>query len=255
MAVTPEQVTELRDVARAMLRDPAQVFQDQLVGVGGPWRYELSVGNVEATGLVVKVDNVTVDAEDYILDSSSGAIVFTSPPAEGDEILVTGFFHEWITDDDLEIYMGIAVSNYEQAERERLDQLIEQPAVANIMAIAGLVEALWALLTEFSRDISVLSPETNIPAHQRYEQTYQLLNHWLAELRRRESALNIGLYKIEVFNLRRVSRTTGKLVPVYVAQEYDDRSRATRVYPPVDTGVMTPVEDDTPFPVLEEETP
>jgi hypothetical protein len=232
-----------------MLRDPAVLFQEQQLGVGGPWRYELTVSNVESIGLVVKVAGVTINpTTGLILDGPSGAIVFTSPPVADAEILITGYHHKWITDEDLATYIGIATSNYEQAEGANIDRLVALPAVANIIAIAGIVEALWALVTEFARDIDVSSPETNIPAHQRYQQMLNLLTMWTSELRRREQALNIGLYKIEVYTLRRVSRTTGRLVPEYVAQEFDDRSRPTRVYPPIDTGVQTPVYDDTPFP-------
>ena len=44
------------------------------------------------------------------------------------------------------------------------------------------------------------------------------------------SALNIGLWRIEMGVLRRVSRLTNKLVPVYLAQEIDDSRRPERIY-------------------------
>jgi hypothetical protein len=42
------------------------------------------------------------------------------------------------------------------------------------------------------------------------------------------SQLGIGLYKIDVFTLRRTSKTTNRYVPVYIPMEVDDRSMPQR---------------------------
>ena len=47
--------------------------------------------------------------------------------------------------------------------------------------------------------------------------------------------LNIGLYRTEVFTLRRISRLTNRYVPVYRPQEIDDWSIPQRVYLPLPT--------------------
>jgi hypothetical protein len=47
--------------------------------------------------------------------------------------------------------------------------------------------------------------------------------------------LGIGLYRIDVFNLNRISKATGRLVPKYVPQEVDDRSYPERVKTPLPT--------------------
>jgi hypothetical protein len=47
--------------------------------------------------------------------------------------------------------------------------------------------------------------------------------------------LGIGLYSMEIFTLRRVSKTTGRYVPVYRASEVDDRSYPDRVDIPLPT--------------------
>jgi hypothetical protein len=53
------------------------------------------------------------------------------------------------------------------------------------------------------------------------------------------AAFNVGPYRIQVLNLRRVSRTTGRLVPEYVEQEFDDRTfPPIRIFPPIDTGLV-----------------
>jgi hypothetical protein len=47
--------------------------------------------------------------------------------------------------------------------------------------------------------------------------------------------LGIGMYKIDVLNLRRISKATGRYVPVYKPQEVDDRSYPQRVHLPEPT--------------------
>ena len=47
--------------------------------------------------------------------------------------------------------------------------------------------------------------------------------------------LGVGLGAAEVGTLRRVSKTTNRLVPVYVQREYDDISRPRRLFTEPDT--------------------
>ena len=56
------------------------------------------------------------------------------------------------------------------------------------------------------------------------------------------SQLSIGLYKIDVFSLRRISKTTNRYVPIFEPMEVDDRETPTRVYVPIPTygGVDVP---------------
>jgi len=37
-----------------------------------------------------------------------------------------------------------------------------------------------------------------------------------------------------MFQLRRISRTTNRLVPIFQSREYDDTSRPERLLPPID---------------------
>jgi hypothetical protein len=48
------------------------------------------------------------------------------------------------------------------------------------------------------------------------------------------------LWRIEIGTLRRTSRITNKLVPVFVPQEIDDARRPERVYTPIDLMGRTP---------------
>jgi hypothetical protein len=59
--------------------------------------------------------------------------------------------------------------------------------------------------------------------------------------------LNVGMYRMETLNLRRTSKTTGRLVPLFKSREFDDHRWPTRLTPPIDhrnddySGVPTPL--------------
>jgi hypothetical protein len=106
------------------------------------------------------------------------------------------------------------------------------PAVEEYpVTILAVIEALWALATDASFDIDITAPDgVHIPRAQRFSQIMQLINQRQQQYKELCAALNIGLWRIEMGILRRVSRTTNKLVPVYVPQEIDDSRRPERVF-------------------------
>lgn len=227
-------------VTRDRLADPRRFFSQEITGKGNTKTYRLQAINVDPKGL-----DVTVNAErrdDFTLESEEGYIRFlTNPPAMGDAILVEGFYWDWFTDTSLSRYIGYAIDNYQNAEgEERFEDLfIENPDFRNVLAMAAAVEALWAEWTTAARQIDTASPEVSIPVRQRFEQLERLLQAKLEELRKAEEALNIGRYKIEMLTLRRVSRTTGRLVPIFKPQEYDDIDfYPERILPPIDDGYV-----------------
>jgi hypothetical protein len=62
--------------------------------------------------------------------------------------------------------------------------------------------------------------------------------------------MGVGLYSIEVSNLRRVSRTTGRLVPLFREREYDDHSLPQRILPPIGPGHQNDDESGVPSSVF-----
>jgi hypothetical protein len=99
------------------------------------------------------------------------------------------------------------------------------------LAILATIEALWALATDAAFDIDIQAPDgVMIPRSERYRQLSQIIQQRMEQYKQLSSALNIGLWRIEMGTLRRVSRTTNKLVPVYLAQEIDDSRKPERIY-------------------------
>jgi hypothetical protein len=89
--------------------------------------------------------------------------------------------------------------------------------------------ALYTLATDASFDIDITAPDgVNIPRSERYRQLMQMIQVRKEQYKELCSQLGIGLYKIDVFTLRRTSKTTNRYVPVYLPMEVDDRSMPQR---------------------------
>jgi len=63
-----------------------------------------------------------------------------------------------------------------------------------------------------------------------------MLDYWTRNYQQQARALNIGLERIEMMSLRRVSRTTGYLVPVYRERELGDYGPIERQFPEISHG-------------------
>jgi hypothetical protein len=74
-----------------------------------------------------------------------------------------------------------------------------------------------------------------IPRSERYRQLMQMIDVKKNQYKELCSQLGIGLYKIDVFSLRRISKTTNEYVPVFEPQEIDNKSPKTRVRIPIPT--------------------
>ena len=87
-----------------------------------------------------------------------------------------------------------------------------------------------------------MSPDgVSIPRSQRYTQLTDIIRQRFEQYKMLCAQLNIGLWRIEMGTLIRTSRTTNKLVPIYMAQEIDDSRRPERVWIHNDlTGRMVP---------------
>ena len=252
----------LRDTVRLELSDPATTFQTRLVGDGEMSWFDLPVRHVEATTLIVKRipaggdsdDAVDMVADtDYTLDSFQGVLTTPVPVADGDTLYVTGTRYRFFDNTRLDMFIQeafvqiargrtqvtatINAQGYRQYEEFAItfDTLPEVEILPT--AIQAKIQALWVLATDAMYDIDISEDGANIPRSERYR---QILGQIQAETQRfndMAEALNIGLHRIEITTLRRVSRMTGRLVPVYLEKEYDDHRLPTRELPGVDHGV------------------
>lgn len=228
--------SDLLSRVRLELGDNAQQFTKTLLGDGTTKDFYIGVKPVQAYGLIVTVNGVSkTNPTDFTLEESIGMIHFVTAPASGAAIVVTGTQWRYFTDTELTTFINTAVT---QHTTNRTDSYGSQVTIANIppieeypVALLAVIEGLWALATDAAFDINISAPDgVQIPRSQRFQQLSNIIGQRQQQYKDLCSALNIGLWRIEMGVLRRVSRTTNKLVPVYMAQEIDDSTIPERVY-------------------------
>ncbi|MFE9834030.1 hypothetical protein ACFYP4_02605 [Streptomyces sp. NPDC005551] len=243
---------------RVELGDFGTDFRDVFLGTGELDAYDLSAINTANVTVRARVGNVStplVAGQDYTLDSRAGRILLRgsyAPLADGTELIVEGAGGGMFADADLEQLLTEAFLQHTNGRttrtryrdehgfirfRDEAVTLDTLPPVEGLpVALLVVINALWVLSTDAAGDVDVDTPDgTHVNRQQRYEQ----LIHQLGLVQDRYDdlcrQLGVGLSRIEMFDLRRVSRTTGRLVPIFKAQEYDDHSLPTRKIPSVDS--------------------
>lgn len=236
-------------VARVRLEfhDLGVPFQASVVGDGDTQRFELPVTEIEASSVEVYIEEALVASTEYTLDATNGVVLFDDPPLAGNVVVVQGVAYSHFADDDLAQYVNDAFLRHTHGQIPPVT--LTTPTPAGYVALRGVeepmvawlatIDALWALAISASFDINITTPEgMMVPRGQRYQQILmmiQLLKERYDELAK---ALNVGVNRIQMFTLRRVSRTTNRLVPLYLPKEYDDITYPpTRVLPPIDPQV------------------
>lgn len=232
---------DITTIARNYLRDFPRFFQNTLTPVGRT--YDLGKPNIDAASLWVAYIPLggssasAFSASAYSVDERNGLLRFVDTVPETDAVMVEGYYYEWLTPADLDFYASMAINLNTHNISVPLSNMA--PAVSDVVGIHTLIQALWGLLSEYSRDIDVITSESvHILASQRYRMVFQLLEYWTSEYNLRASALNIGLERLEVLTLRRVSRTTNRLVPIYKSREVGDYSPIERMFPEIGDGII-----------------
>lgn len=234
-------------IARSYLRDFPRFFQKSFTPHG--ITYELEKPNIDGSSLWVasaaSAGAVVLPPATYQIDERNGLLRLNQPLAGGQTLMVEGYYFEWLTNEDMSFFADMAINYNTHSLQTNIDNLA--PAVIDVIGIHALVQALWGLVSEYSRDIDVITSESvHIIASQRYRMVSSLLEYWQAEYNRRAAALNIGLERLEVLNLRRVSRSTNRLVPLYRDREIEEFGPIERLWPELDKGIIVieDLEDD-----------
>lgn len=218
-------------LARTYLRDFPKFFQVSFESVGRT--YQLGNVNIDAETLYIATATgasaTELTSSQYSLDARNGILRLASTPATGSRIMVEGYYYEWLLPADLQFYCERSINFHKPTINIPLEQA--SAAVLDVVGLGALVEALQALMTEYARDIDVMTSESiHIPGSQRYRMLVDLCNRWETEYRKHANNLNIGPEKIDQFSLRRVSRTTNRLVPLYIAKEFGDYGPIERIF-------------------------
>ena len=229
-------IADITSRVRLELGDLPKQFALNYVGDGITTTYNLGIKPIDVYTFAIYVNGLPVaNPADFTIEVDQGVVHFIDAPANDATIYITGTVFRYFTDDDICLFVNTAV---EQHTYNRTNGLGSQMTVALIppveeypLAILATIEALWALATDASFDINIFAPDgVTVPRSERYNQLTNLIQQRWDQYKQLCSALNIGLWRIEMGTLRRISRTTNKLIPVYMPQEIDDARKPERVY-------------------------
>jgi len=226
-------VSSLTDLVRSELGDTSKSFVMQFMADGTTNRFTLHYAPVDATDVFVSFDGVDV-SNDCSVEEATGVLVTDQVPLDGVEITVAGNYFRYFTTSEIERFVDAA---FLQHSNNRVDSLgrvqtLERLPANEVYPVALLATtlALYTLATDASFDINISAPDgVSIPRAERYRQLMDMLNARKEQYRELCTLMGIGLFGMEVFTLRRISRTTNHYVPLYRPQEVDDYSYPERI--------------------------
>lgn len=192
---------------------------------------DTAVGSLHAPGFIASASTFS-----YLLDEREGLLRIQTDRVGGMvgwNVSIEGYYYEWVSDFDLRFHANNIVAEHAYNRDFSFDYITD--AEEDAMALGAAVSALTAILAEMARDVDYTTPEAvSLPLSQRFRQMTQLLygpGGLKEKYHEKAAMLGVGMDKVEVGTLRRVSRTTGRLVPEYEALEYDDARHPIRVFP------------------------
>ncbi len=240
-------LTSLIDRVRLELGDTAKTFSWTTTGIEGESRYQIPYSPVLASTVTVVVNGDVANEATYSVEEPTGVLIFNDGGRDdGDSITVFGSHFRFFTDAELETIVQASVEEHLYL---KVDAFGRQLNVNNLPTVEEYPVAIWAtykalmtLATDAAFDIDIHTPDgVSIPRSERYAQLYNMAMARKQQYDDLCKALNIGIAKIEVFTVRRISKHTNRYVPVYIPQEVDDRSAPQRAYLPIPTYGAQPV--------------
>lgn len=225
-------LSTLADRLRSELGDFAKSFVWSTTADGITNRYLIPYSPIDGASLVVHVNGSDV-SNAVVVEEETGYIIFDTTPPTGNPIVVAGTYFRYFT--NLEIFQFINDS-FAQHSTNHADEYGRPFSLATLpgleeypVVIYASTLALYTLATDASFDIDITAPDgVQIPRSERYRQLMQMIETRKQQYKEICSQLGIGLYRIDVFSLRRISKTTNYYVPIYLPQEVDDRSMPQR---------------------------
>jgi len=258
-------------MARLRLRDLPRPFIARQTCSGVAFRFELPVENVSAPNLqVVLTDTTTAGTTslnlgfDFVLDEHGGVLVFSSAPAAGTLLVAQGTYYRDLLPPEIDLYVRTAYIQHTYGMDQQWEGGLDQgyppypgppplavdgqpvsygtPAPMMIseveeypISILVTVMALWDMAVGIAQQHDVHTPDgVTIPIGQTWNQIMKMIEGLDAQYKALSAALGVGLYRITQSRLRRVSRTTKRLVPIYRSKEYDDVTWPQREMPEID---------------------
>jgi hypothetical protein len=227
-------ISSLVDKVRVELGDLGKSFVTQFIADGTTNRFQLHYAPLDGDGVVVYKNNTDISSATSV-EESTGVLVTDTLPSNGDSFTVSGTYYRYFTGAELASLVTDAVAQHSAKHVDSLGRKITVDTLPTIeeypVAVYATTLALYTLATDAAFDIDIQAPDgVTIPRAERYRQLMEMIQTRQAQYRDLCVQLGIGMYSIDVFSLRRISKTTGRYVPVYKPQEVDDRSFPQRAH-------------------------
>jgi hypothetical protein len=227
-------ISSLVSRVRFELGDLGKTFVDQFVADGTTNRFKLNYSPIDAATATVFKNGADVTSTSSI-EESTGSLLLVTVPADGDIITVSGTYYRYFTATELATLVTDAVAQHSSGHQDAVGRKLTVDTLPTIeeypVAIYATTLALYTLATDASFDIDIAAPDgVSIPRSERYRQLMEMVQQRQIQYRDLCVQLGVGMYRIEVFTLRRQSKATGRYVPVYKPQEVDDRSYPQRTH-------------------------
>lgn len=202
-------------------------------------RIQMAYYPVDGATLVVK--NGATDLSSHVtVEEHTGVVIFDSAPGTNSVITVAGTYYRYFTDAEICNYINIAFLEHagtattaygSKVTMTNLPQVEEYPVVLLATSLA-----LFTLANDAAYDINIFSPDgVTIPRSERYSQLMEMVQARKEQYRELCNLLGVGLHRIEVATLRRISQRTNRYVPIYLPQELDNSGRPQRAHIPIAT--------------------
>jgi hypothetical protein len=231
---------------RSEIGDIGKPFLQTFAGNGTTTRFQLDYKPIQGATLVVKVGVTDVSATTSV-DEANGYVILAAAPANLAVVTISGTYFRYFTDAEIQGYITSAFGLHANFSTDTVGRMVTLSTLPTIeeypVLILASTQALYTLATDAAFDIDIFSPDgVTIPRSERFRQLNELIQTRHAQYQELCERLGIGMYKIEVFNLRRISRITNRYIPIYRPLEVGDFSLPERVYFPVPTygGAIAP---------------
>lgn len=234
--------TSLISRTKSELADFRSLFQEVFTEAPEN-KVRLQTENIVPGTLTVYRKNASTGAKtvlvldvDYTVDYTFGIITLAAALPSTDILVVEGHRDTLFTDAQVTYYVETALGFHNHNRYPPLSYANIPPTEAFLIVLKAKIEAMWVLATSAAYDIDIVTVEgVRVPRSQRYSQLMAMIQALTAHYEEMAEAMNVGLNRVEQFTLRRVSKKTGRLVPVYLDREVDDTSTPIRVFPTIDT--------------------
>lgn len=235
--------------ARMEIGDLSSPFQGEYQGDNVTTTITTPRHPLDASTIVVTEGSTVLNLNtDYTIDAQDGLILLTNPTPLDEVLSVSGSAYRYFSDTDWQTFFLTALDQHLYNRADEMGQPILLATLPEVeeypVVLLTITQAMFALLNDASFDIDISTPEgVHIPRGQRVEQLWHMIAGRQEQYNNICGALNVGLWRVETLDLRRVSLTTGRLVPLYQPQEFQDTRFPRQLFPeiPVDNTSVEPV--------------